>query len=69
MIVVIQKFKQLKIDKYIADTQRISEYFSPEKTKLIVKEKTKDTEYRLPPCIWFDDIDYYTQNFAFYKPE
>ena len=69
LIVVIQKFKQLKIDKYIADTQRISEYFSPEKTKLIVKEKTKDTEYRLPPCIWFDDIDYYTQDFAFYKPE
>ena len=65
LIVVIEYFKQFKIDKKLGNTERISEYFNTEKIKLIVK----DTEYKLPPCNWFQDIDYYFDDFAFYKPE
>jgi hypothetical protein len=65
LIVVIEKFKQFKIDKKIGNTERISEYFNTEKIKLTVK----DDEYKLPPCSWFQDIDYYIDDFAFYKPE
>ena len=65
LIVVIENFKKFKIDKKLGNTERISEYFNTEKIKLIVKED----EYKLPPCGWFQDIDYYMDDFALYKPE
>ena len=65
LIVVIENFKKFKIDKKLGNMERISEYFNTEKIKLI----TKDTEYKLPPCGWFQDIDYYIDDFALYKPE
>ena len=65
LIVVIENFKKFKIDKKLGNTERISEYFNTEKIKLIVK----DDEYKLPPCGWFQDIDYYMDDFALYKPE
>jgi len=69
LILLIEKFKKLKIDKKLGNTERISEYFNTEKIKLIVKDKTKNIEYKLPPCTLFQEIDYYVDDFALYKPE
>jgi hypothetical protein len=69
LILLIEKFKKLKIDKKLGNTERISEYFNTEKIKLIVKDKTKNIEYKLPPCILFQEIDYYFDDFALYRRE